>query len=168
MSINLKPFLAGKHHFRPALQSPFRLDRWVYATNGHIAVRVAAISMPEVPERSAKQPNNIGDLFSRTLETGSGELVLLPPLPPLVQCELCGGSGEYTYDHEDGAEECPKCMGTGYEWGRVAMGDTGYALHYMHLLSALPQVRIRPQGPTNAAAVIFDGGQAILMPMREK
>ena len=163
--IDLTPFCATRFDHREHLRAPFRHGTWVYATNAHLAVRVPSTSRPDVI--AILGPGNIGDLFAKAFER-EGEFLLMPPLPPMpVACEVCGGSGHVDWDDD---EACFECGGTGITRVAQRLGDSAYSLHYLHLLAALPQVRIRTDGigPRHAAALIFDGGEAILMPCREK
>lgn len=161
MSIDLRPFCANKYEVRTGLHKPWRDGAWVYATNGHMVVRVPA-NIQDAPLRdSVTQPKNPPDMFSKFLDGMEGEFLLMPPLPDDVVCTFCDGGGA-----ADDGDECPECFGTKHAFTYFSLGDSGYNLHYLHLLSALPQVRIRAQGTKTAAALIFDGGQALLMPMR--
>lgn len=161
----LASFLANEWEIRDGLKLPFKIGRWVYATNGHVAVRVPADTMPEVPERNTTQPKNVADLFDKWHAGVEGEFLLMPPLPPLVDCPMCHGTG--VVHEEYGPEQCNNCFGNGHDWTYHAIGDAGFNLLYLHQLAALPQARIRTNG-MNAAAVLFDGGQALVMPMKEK
>ena len=161
--IDLRPFCANEFEVRIGLHKPWRDGAWVYATNGHMVVRVPANTQDAPPRNSATQPKNPPEMFSKFLDGMEGDFLLLPPLPADVVCDFCGGGGA-----ADDGDECPECFGTEHAFTYFALGDAGYNLHYLHLFSALPQVRIRTQGTKTAAALIFDGGQALLMPMRKK
>lgn len=162
--IDLRPFCANEWEDRIGLQKPWRDGAWVYATNGHMVVRVPANSVQDAPLRdAASQPANPPKMFAELHDGMEGEFLLMPPLPADVVCDFCDGGGA-----ADDGDECPKCFGTKHAFTYFTLGDSGFNLHYLHLLSALPQVRIRTQGTKTAGALIFDGGQALLMPMRSK
>ena len=162
--IDLRPFCANKYEIRTGLHKPWRDGAWVYATNGHMMVRVPAESLQDAPLRdAASQPANAPTMFRTLLENMSGEFLLMPPLPDDLVCDFCDGGGA-----DDDGDECPECFGTKHAFTYFALGDSGFNLHYLHLLAALPQARIRTQSEKVAAALIFDGGQALLMPMRAK
>ena len=164
--IDLQSFCANQWEVRSYLQRPWRDGEWVYATNGHMIVRVPAESAPDVEARTSAQPKNPPDMFRVALEQ-EGEFLLMPPLPEDVPCPTCAGTGEID-EGIYGTDECPSCFATKHTFTYFELGDSGFNLHYLRLLSALPQVRIRTQGTKTAAALIFDGGQALLMPMRAK
>lgn len=165
MTIDLLPFVANKWEVREYLQTPWRDGEWVYATNAHIAVRLPADTY-SAAERSEKQPNNLPALFNTWHRNVEGEFLLMPPLPDNKQCPECHGSGQWP-DSEDDPEACWRCNGSGFWAEPFDIGDAAFALRYLHLLSKLPQVRIRPNGPHQAAALIFAGGEALLMPCRK-
>ena len=213
MNIDLQRYCANDSDYREHLRQPWRAGEWVYATNGHLAVRVPAASFPDARE-CAKAPVSIGDLFARAFDRKDpGDFRPMPKLQPLVMCSECKGRGRlhsikcpdcddgeflhgrYSYDckeckdnpagpgrlecasGEEGATEaaCPSCYGLGYQsWvnGAAKVGDAHYSAVYLHMLAELPQVAICPGEPAGtvirptAAALSFDGGQAILMPYR--
>ena len=161
--IEITKFCANKHEVRTGLHHPYRIGPWVYATNGHMIVRVPSESAPHIPEYDKKsQPSNPPAMFEKWLEQVQGEFLCLPTFPPSDRCFMCGGTGEL---HGD---ECFNCFGSGFEFTYQPMGDgVGFSLHYLNLIAELPQCRIRTNG-LFAAAFIFDGGQGLLMPMLEK
>ena len=162
----LTPFLANEWEIRDGLKLPFKVGQWVYATNGHLVVRIPAAAAPAVPERNTTQPKNVADLFDKWHAGVEGAFMPIPALPGLEPCQMCNGSG--VIDSGDyGPEQCLNCYGNGKDWTQFPLGDTGFILLYLHQIAALPQARIRTNG-VNAAAVIFDGGQALLMPMKQK
>lgn len=162
MSIDLKPFCGNEWEVRAALRAPWVQDGWLYATNGHVCVRLPAIEANSVGPR---HPKNVSALFNKAFNV-EGEFIAFPTLPCLVNCPVCGGSGSVEDEHGD-TDCCFNCYGSGFDWTRQEVGDSGFNLLYMHQLSALPNARICTNGKKDAAAVLFDGGQAILMPMRE-
>lgn len=166
--IDLQPFCANEFELRAGLQHPWRDSAWVYATNGHVIVRAPAESVQDAPLRSAGQPNNPPLMFSTWINDQPGEFLLMPPLPDSEACRWCDGNGFHTHGEGGAKYECGQCFGTKHAFTYFALGDSGFNLHYLHMLGALPECRIRTQGKKNPAAVIFSGGQALLMPMREQ
>ena len=214
MNIDLQRYSANDSDCREHLRKPWRAGEWVYATNGHLAVRVPAASFPDAQE-NAKAPTTIGDLFARAFDSKApSDFRLMPDLQPLKKCGWCKGKGrmhsikcpdcdddgEFMHGHhtytcqecehdpagpgrlecspgDEGANEtaCSACYGLGYQSrdnGRTNIGDAHYSTVYLHMLAELPQVAICPGEPAStairptAAALSFDGGQAILMPYR--
>lgn len=161
--IDLESFCANEWELRTYLQRPWRDGEWVYATNGHMMVRVPADAAPDAAVRAANQPNNPPDMFRKMLDDHQGEFLVMPPLPAETACDSCGGSGTFGLDDEK--EECATCLGTKHAFTRFALGDVGFNLHYLHQLAGLPQCRIRTHGDKQPAAVVFDGGHALVMPM---
>lgn len=216
MHINLQRYCANDSDEREQLRQPWRAGEWVYATNGHLAVRVPAADYPDAAENS-KAPKNIGDLFARAFD-GREEIDFrkMPKLSGLIKCNSCKGSGrlrsvkcpdcddegefvhgDHTYEckncvddptgpgrlecsrGDEGSKEhaCHACYGLGYptrENGHKKIGDAAYSTVYLHMLGQLPQCRICPGDPAAAsweqkprpAAIVFDGGRAIVMPYR--
>lgn len=166
MSIDLTPFCANEWEIRDWMRMPWTANGWTYATNGHLAVRVPSTEPDTEQPGTRIRPNNIAGLFRQHLEEEQGEFLLFPPLLPVQPCMVCGGTG--VVDDDDGPEACINCWGTKVDFTYQALGDAGFNSLYLHQLAALPQARIRTHGPQKAAAVIFDGGQALLMPMDEE
>lgn len=152
--IDLTKYCANSYDFRVGLQRPWRDESWAYATNGHMIVRVPAVSSVALLRDPATQPESAAEMFRVFIDDIYGEFLPMPQLPADVACRFCVGG------------ECFQCSGTKHELNYFALGHIGYNLHYLHVLSYLPKVRIRPQGENTPAALIFDGGQALLMPMR--
>lgn len=161
--IDLQRFCANKWEVRDYLQTPWRDGAWTYATNGHMIVRVPAAAFA-APDRSGKQPNNAPSLFQKFHTDADGEFLLMPPLPAAVRCPMCRGSGHVEIDSDP--EECYECHGYGVELTPFPLGDAAFNVHYLRMFSALPQARIRTADHKTAAALIFDGGEALLMPCR--
>lgn len=163
---DLKTFCGGEFEIRSYLREPWTADGWTYYTNGHVCVRVpAGEGAAYVP---GKHPKNVADLFTKWLDETPGDFMPIPALPALVKCAMCDGTGIWRATHEDEDDDvCLNCLGTLWDWTFHPLGDTGFSLLYLHQLAALPNARIRPNG-ANAAAVLFDGGQALLMPMKER
>jgi hypothetical protein len=209
--IDLSRFSATKHDPRQYLRKPWKRGEWVYATNGHLCVRVPADSMPDVAECSKAPPAQ--NLFQKHIEQRECDFLLMPPLKAVNPCKTCDGKGVvmarecsscddgtfdrdgYTYDcqfcegsaagpgwvetHGEHGElrPCNTCDGLGADMRanrNVALGDSTYSLVYLSWLAALPQVRVCPGSPAEVstadqvpAVLIFDGGQALLMPRRD-
>ena len=166
-TIDLTTFCANDGEIRDWMRFPWNASKWTYATNGHLIVRVQT-DEPDTEQGDKKlRPNNVGALFQKHLTDGEGEFLVFPQLPATVPCAMCDGTGYVDEGEGDGPEVCMNCWGTKVDFTYQAIGDAGFNLHYLHMLAALPQARIRTDGTKNPAAVIFDGGQALVMPMRD-
>lgn len=123
MAIDLKRFCANETDSRDYLRAPWRDGDWVYATNGHMALRVAASLFPEVTTKPEKAPD-VGRLFRKHLEDRQGlEFLVMPPVPGLIQCFDCEGTGkvraikcpdcdEGTFKHGEWLYDCKNCDGS--------------------------------------------------------
>lgn len=160
---------------RKYMRSPFTRGEWTYATNGHIAVRVPKIDGVEIlPE---KHIPNLESLFQ---SVGGNDFIALPWMPPLEECPLCsgtgiayecpecGGSGQVEYG-STGVSACRHCGGTGAKRDApTKVGDSHFDLFYLHLINGLPGARFSPgAGRMDMARFVFDGGEGILMPMKQ-
>lgn len=110
MTIDLKRFCAKEEDPREYLRAPWRDGAWVYATNGHYLLRVAADTMPDAVPRD-KHPDG-GALFRKHLEDRTGlDFLVMPPLPKLKPCADCGGKGQVR------AIKCADCVDGEFKHG---------------------------------------------------
>lgn len=120
MNINLKRFCASTDDDRACLREPWPHKGWMYATNGHIIVRVPApdhagtVAEHDIAERAV-------GIFAKCEADGHA------PLPRLAlgqKCNVCRGTGHvYTvkcgecddgeFQHGSHTYECKECEGTG-------------------------------------------------------
>lgn len=151
---------------RAYLWQPFQHDTCVYATNGHMIVRIPRDEAPNSPYA----PNTlhiVGKLFSDAFAL-EGEFTPLPTpdmLPANRTCLDCNGTGLDPQSDDD--DYCFTCGGLGVMADPQDIGDAAFKLPYVRLMASLPNARIRTHGPTKPAAILFDGGQALLMPYRK-
>ncbi len=90
--IDLQRFCANDNDPRPQLRQPWKHGEWVYATNGHVCVRVPAATMPDVAEcDKAPAAHN---LFTKNLEGRQCEFLLMPKIAPLAKCRGCNATGK--------------------------------------------------------------------------
>mgnify|MGYP003480223639 CR=1 FL=1 len=164
--IDLTKFCANKTEVREYLQAPFQLGECVYATNGHLAVRIPRDEAPHITEHPSA-PKSAQKLFDDTFAL-EGEFAALPApdsLPANRTCTDCGGTGiEPASEDED---YCFTCYGLGVMPDPMDVGDANFKLPYVRLMASLPNARIRTHGPSKPAAILFDGGQGLLMPYRK-
>ena len=154
--IDLKPFCSTDEE-RPYLHQPWSLEKYTYATNGHIIVRVAR--RPDVPE-NLRAPNNVSGLFAafNKNEFRSLRIVALPVVEE-VFCAHCHGRGR----------ECVVCKGTGISssplHASVKIGNAFAAVIYARMLSELPgiEVSVETHDRPDPIPFRFDGGDGLLM-----
>lgn len=166
----LQRFVAHKSELRDWLHQPFKIGEWVYATDGHIIVRVPAAGQESLD--GAPIPVDITGLFgsahdaaqrARTIKVG------LPALPEAQPCFACGGSAS-TYLRDD-QQECFQCDGTGVERHQsVTVGARDYARRYLAKIADLPGLAFHqtPNEDIDPAFFTFDGGEGLLMPLRKR
>lgn len=120
--IDLQRFCANELDEREYLRKPWKHGEWVYATNGHVCVRVPTAAMPDVAECDKAPPAQ--KLFQKHMEQRQCEFLLMPSIAPLKKCSACYGKG---YVH---ARKCPSCTeGTfdhyGYSYDCLYCEDSG-------------------------------------------
>ncbi len=99
--IDLQRFCANELDEREYLRKPWKHGKWVYATNGHVCVRVPTAAMPDVAECDKAPP--VQKLFQKHMKQRQCEFLLMPIIAPLKKCSACYGKG---YVH---ARKCPSC-----------------------------------------------------------
>lgn len=174
MSIDLKRFCGCEHDIREYVRQPWAHQGYVYATNGHICVRVPA---PEHAGTTSEVPiaESARGLFERATNT---EYAPLPPFTPAPVCFQCEGEGHYKQskcgdcdgegnfkrghheyecrecegtgwlpDDEGQKRDCEECWGTGHDRRAVDFGnDVFYDARYLAWVKALPGVMFAPGG----------------------
>lgn len=111
-------FCANELDEREYLRKPWKHGEWVYATNGHVCVRVPAATMPDVAE-NAKAPA-AHNLFTKNLEGRQCDFLLMPKIAAPMKCHGCNGRGavmarkcpsctDGTFDHYGHTYECLNC-----------------------------------------------------------
>ena len=107
--VNIEKFCSDDTDPRWYLHKPFARSGFLYATNGHIAVRVPADgSMVDTEEKISDQ---IERLFSSNVFDGMEPLPAYTD-PVLPACDDCEGSGK-----NKPTEKCKECRGEGFvEW----------------------------------------------------
>jgi len=204
-AINLQRFCADQYDLREHLRAPFRRGEFVYATNGHVLVRVPVADGYDAPVNE-NAPTKLDEMF-RCIDAETPAWRSLPPVHAVEKCCRCEGSGRirvedcescdgkgdfdrdgYTYDCQactgEGIVEvgepagkmvdCPNCNGRGHESGQrqninhnQPLPGVGVNVGYLSWLAALPGIVCAAQDDTTKAVRFkFDGGHALLMPMR--
>jgi hypothetical protein len=165
--LDLKRYCGNDREIREHLRTPFELNGHVYATNGHILVRVSADDYPgHVPYIQGKHPTNVDGLVIAGIDA-PGEYIAMPNVAEPNKCKRCKGTGIDPEFADEGPEDCWDCGGSGYE--RLAITDIGgttFATRYVWLLGQLPGAQIKPLGMKPPACIRFHGGYALLMSCR--
>lgn len=99
--IDLQRFCANELDEREYLHKPWKRGQWVYATNGHVCVRVPAEAMPDVGECD-KAPA-AERLFMQYVEGRQCDFLLMPKIAAPMKCHGCNGRGAVM------ARKCPSC-----------------------------------------------------------
>ena len=91
--IDLSKFCESKGSARIHLQRPWRKGDWVYATNGHLLVRVKPEMVADAAQETLRQPD-VEALFTRYLDGCSDlQFIPMPTTPQPDPCPNCGGKG---------------------------------------------------------------------------
>lgn len=168
----MKPPRTGIEGFCGRADSEARLwmhKPWIengkaYATNGHVMIEAPMVpdALLGAVEKSARVPNNIAKMFNDAF--ADPVCRKLPNLPKFDPCPSCDGTGM-----EDEVT-CYLCEGYGEMYKRIEVGDTGFCIRYLRLLSSFPDVLIAPNGMKPCPFTIGSGdfaGRGILMPMED-
>jgi hypothetical protein len=169
--IDLQPFCADPEIYRRAINAPWSRDGYTFATDGALLIRVPYRAEVEDREGAPQvMGNRIGAIFARE----PADWFDIPEFPPPAsdECKECEGDGwvsprtQYNvYDDQ----ECKTCDGKGrvQQDKPVEIGGFYFADRLLTILRQLPNVKIGPLGPNDAARVTFDGGDGLLMPRRK-
>jgi hypothetical protein len=174
VTIDLKQFCAqgSEAEMHSYLAAPFSFGEHTYATNGHVAVRVAR--RDDIAEAGGNLIKSSSETLCKAFDEAKSQplatfMRALPaPLPP-EECEICEGGTEPPHDCPDCECECEDCDGTGKVWTfrRVRFSNFDVSEKYLRMLAALPGLHIGTPPDSHAAVLFsFDGGSALLMPMR--
>ncbi len=146
------------------IKIPWTDGGYTYATNGHICIKVPALSDVSVEPN----PVNAEKIFRETPQPAEWfpvPRVKKPKIPKETVCTDCEGSGK------DDDNECPECGGTGKVEEYISpcylkIGNQSFAEKYLYLIQGFPNVQIGPVTGGIAARIKFDGGEGLLMPVR--
>ena len=166
-TINLQRFCDPDENGRYALNEPWVVNGWRYATDGRVIVRVPAEGEQDSPLPDGKRrPKNPGEI----LRPVNGEWLTWPNVS---QCYHCEGTG--TDDCPGcpcgacsclGEIECTHCRAKGTF--RTLFGKAELSQHYAYLISKLPGVMYLPQtDPEGVVRFKFDGGEGGVSPVRK-
>lgn len=111
--IDLMRFCANDTDLREHMRAPWLHDGWVYATNGHVCVRVHPGHAEPCEPATDKHPKAYR-LFSQWMADDLGAFSDLPKLPARVKCCACKGAERFH------VIKCPDCDGGEFTHGRHA------------------------------------------------
>jgi hypothetical protein len=179
---------------RTYLHKPFRLGEFIYATNGHVAIRIPDDGT--IQAEDIEKVKSIGNYFSDV----NGKYVAIPELPaaescshcygtgkgkPKTECDECDGDGEFRHgshyyeckecdgegsiEADEGVgENCEYCNGTGEQRHQpIKVGKSYFNRMYLVKISTLPNLKFcNPKSENDFCNFIFDGGEGCIMPIR--
>lgn len=153
---------------RPQLHKPFRRGDSIFATNGHIMVRVPVRhDLTTEPGETAAE-----DILDKAVTTDLHPLPIYAiPHDLEARCEECHGAGVGECSFCGHETECNECDGRGF-FGRRYHAEIGGALvagKNYKMIAALPNVRINLPADNARAPIYFtfDGGDGAVMGLRE-
>ena len=83
------------------------------------------------------------------------------------RCKECDGEGALCDGDPDGNDPCPRCDGRGEKSNNpVRIGSVSVDARYLRVLEKLPAPMLYPPGPNDPVVCHFDGGIAVVMPIR--
>lgn len=155
---------------RSYIQKPFYANGYLYATNGHIAVRVD--NNPEIESITA--PSNLAETINKYINSAQMDSLIdvctlqIPLLEKCqcqtqqqekeVDCEDCDGKGYFYYGENNHIYQCQECCSTGKILVKIYLcpycDDTGYKKdsvqvghslindRYMRMITQLSQSKI--------------------------
>lgn len=196
-AIDLQRFCARKHDDREHLHAPWPHKGRLYASNGHIMVRIPS---PEHAEAVATHPAAMADQMFEA--AGKAGYIALPAFEAPMRCDSCAGEGKYLqvecpdcegkgeFTHGTCLYDCQRCFGDGLI--RASELDVGAAMHDCSHCGGLgyfrgegarigdatyDRVYLRLLSTLSGVRVCvngekamhftFDGGDGLLMPYRE-
>ncbi len=171
------------------IEKPWSAREFTFATNGYVIVPVPR--KEDVPEGGKEAPE-VNTMF---LNLPNPKWFCLPENLPEKQdcktcngegknfeCPECGGTGEIIFyknghDYEADCKECDgngkiatceDCAGTGKEPAKVGVEIEGvkFQAWLLSLLKTLPNCLISPGGHQLPAQFKFDGGDGLIMSLR--
>jgi hypothetical protein len=166
--IDLQQF-CSKDPMRAYLHKPFSRGRFTYATDGRIAVRVPRLA--EVPEQEKPDPEKLFEQYFKEEPRGTIEVAMPEIKDDWQDCRECDGAGKEHDCPDCTCGECEDCGGKGRinraPTVTISIGAATYDARYVKQVLAMPGVRFPASPPKDSAAgFIFEGGEALLMPMR--
>lgn len=177
----LQRFCAPEGDYR-GIDKPIRRNGYIFATNGHLLVRVTDNPDIECATSHAELPTLESIAQEVSALTQYKPLQIQLPAPSICSacnghgkvnvCNVCDGKGEFRHGCHDydckecdgggrfasanGTKACTHCDGTGYDPHQrvIVEGDAGFARHYLSLLMAVPGIEfsVNDKEPENGIA----------------
>lgn len=150
----LQPFCAKANESREYMRAPFCLNGWIFATDGHIAVRI-----PEDVQFPICTDEKVISLFPRFNnyfeQFDKFSFFDLPVLPKADPCMHCGGGGKVNYSKI----ACDECDGD---------GEFYYGSHYYSCkhCAGSGEIKHRHQEPISMCEKCRGSGFASCQPVK--
>ena len=196
-TIDLQQFCAYTTELRSHLYAPNQHSGWLIATNGHICVRVPDLtatqpsslphctSITKMFDEAHKVMRPLPDFepgVPCVVCDGEGQF-------KQSECNACEGEGSFTHYGEDydckscngdgwlrddlcgTPRSCQSCYGHGVKGRKTLIYGATFDVSYLTKIKALPgiQVAVAERQPDIYPPMYFtfDGGEGLLMPMRD-
>jgi hypothetical protein len=146
------------------INNPWSIDSYSLATNGYILIRIPRLE--DIPE-NPKAP----DCSNLWPPIQPQEWFEIPNLPSeeYKLCEECKGKGKIRYERHGKLEICEDCYGDGkikIVDQKIPIGNAVFAAWLLRMIVVLPNPKIGPMEKDNPAWIKYDGGDGLIMPMR--
>lgn len=157
---------------RTYIQKPFYANGYLYATNGHIAIKVD--NNPEIDIDSIKAPDGVCQAIDNYINSAQMDSLIdvctlqIPLLEKCqcqtqqqekeVDCDDCDGKGYFYYGENNhiyqceeccssgkvpsGTYLCAYCTGSGFKKDSVKVGDSLIDGRYIRMITQLPKSKI--------------------------
>lgn len=163
---DLKPF-CSIGAFRPWLNTPFSRDKYTYATNGHVLVRVPRLSYVDENPKAPPAEKVIDPIeFLPLVPFVCREI----PPPETQECFECDG-GNPVHNCPTCSCVCEECDGTNSVEVQLSISIKCaiFDAKYIRLIQELPNC-LFPENPSKnePTRFKFDGGEGLLIPMTRR
>lgn len=163
----LRSFASG-NDFRPTLRHPFIQQGFVYASDGHIILKVPADQVTEIFQEQELPDISILNYTplkkQRTIRTVVIKELLdkIEKVNQQQECEACEGNGKHECDKCDDLHECGICAGKGYtedervkiypkEGVYIKIGAAWFSPYYINYL-------LRVANSYNSKQIVLEAG----------
>ena len=185
--LDLRPFCAGDRDVRQLLRRPFRRGRFIYATDGAVAVRIpddgrvlddaASLPIGGIGDVCQVGLERIGAMVEEKFKLRSGEYLCgcsIPDFPDAVRekCDDCEGTGRFPCLIAGGEIACSECDGGWVTSDRhvVRVGGVPFFSGVLRRVRVLPGLvfTVDVKHPQSGQWFLFDGGDGLAMPCRDE